>query len=93
MSWEDWKSHQHLMRNEIGGSSSNGANSTGTSTSIVGRSEQHDALNEKDDYLSSGLLTNCAMIGRGALVKPWVTKVCTLWVRILGFRCSRRIYH
>lgn len=67
MSWEDWKSHQHLMKNELG-------NIGILDSRIVGSSEQHDALNEKDDNLSSGLLTNCAMIGRGALVKPWVPK-------------------
>jgi tRNA-dihydrouridine synthase 3 len=45
LTWDDWKSHKHLMTTAL-----------------------------EDDHAEQLGLCNCAMIGRGALMKPWLPK-------------------
>lgn len=77
MSWDDWNSHQYLMKNCIGSKlAPDGVHSGDDRSPSIVCTTAHNM--EKEDTesalseLNNGLLTSCAMIGRGALIKPWL---------------------
>ncbi|KAJ1435255.1 hypothetical protein B484DRAFT_446154 [Ochromonadaceae sp. CCMP2298] len=73
LSWEDWRLHQHLIGENAhnlvvtnpGAKAGAGGGEAGTGASGA---EIEGAPSDL------GGLTNCAMLGRGALVKPWLPR-------------------
>lgn len=68
LSWEDWRDHQHLLEENLHLVAQRSAKVTGFDGAQM---QGADASEVEGDKEVLGL-TNCAMLARGALIKPWL---------------------
>jgi tRNA-dihydrouridine synthase 3 len=64
MSWEDWQGHQHLLEENI--------HRVATRAAAVAPEAGGATVEEIEGDRSALGLCNCAMLARGALIKPWL---------------------
>ncbi len=72
LSWEDWQHHQHMLENNLHSVAQRSASlaPTGAHTAeFVGATVDEVEGDAGKEVLG---LCNCAMLARGALIKPWL---------------------